>query len=197
MENRALIIFAKNPRLGKVKTRLASDLGEIVALEVYIELLRITNDIIRNLPVTKYIYWDGGIPDHQHYFSDECIHRKQVEGDLGHKMGEAFSEVFNEHPFVCIIGTDCPYLTPEILSEAYENLIGNIDYVIGPALDGGYYLLGLKKVFPELFADMVWSTDQVYETTMKRGNTLNLSSYNLRKLGDIDGVDDYRNWKGI
>ena len=83
MEDRALIIFAKNPRLGKVKTRLAEGLGEILALEVYIELLRTTDDIIRSLPVAKYIYWDGGIPENQNYFSDACIHRKQVDGDLG------------------------------------------------------------------------------------------------------------------
>ncbi|TGN07160.1 TIGR04282 family arsenosugar biosynthesis glycosyltransferase [Leptospira ilyithenensis] len=197
MEERALIIFAKNPRLGKVKTRLAEGLGEILALEVYIELLRITDHIIRSLPVTKYIYWDGGIPENQNYFSEDCIHRKQVNGDLGLKMGEAFSEVLKEHSLVCIIGTDCPYLSSEILVNAYENLAGKADYVIGPALDGGYYLLGLKKVFTGLFQDMVWSTDKVYETTVKRGENLNLSSYILRELGDIDSLNDYKNWKGI
>lgn len=197
MEDRALIIFAKNPRLGKVKTRLAEGLGEILALEVYIELLRTTDDIIRSLPVAKYIYWDGGIPENQNYFSDDCIHRKQVDGDLGLKMAEAFSEVLGKHSLVCIIGTDCPYLSSEILMNAYDHLSDKIDYVIGPALDGGYYLLGLKRVFTELFQDMVWSTDQVYEITTKRGKDLNLSFYNLPKLGDIDDARDYKTWKGI
>ncbi len=197
MEDRALIIFAKNPRLGKVKTRLAESLGEILALKVYIELLRITEDIVRSLPVTKYIYWDGGIPENQNYFSEDCIHRKQVNGDLGLKMGEAFSEVLKEHSLVCIIGTDCPYLSSEILVNAYENLAGKADYVIGPALDGGYYLLGLKKVITELFQDMVWSTNEVYEITTKRGRDLNLFSHNLPKLGDIDDARDYKTWKRI
>lgn len=190
MENKALIIFAKNPVLGKVKTRLAKDLGDEKALDIYTQALDIVYAYTKNLPWPKLVYWDGGIPMNSCFAGNGFMHKAQLDGLLGARMSLAFENELKTFSSVCIIGTDCVELTEGILLNAFEILDDN-NLVIGPALDGGYYLLGMKQLHLELFSDISWSTSTVFEETHNRILKLGLSVSTLPILSDIDTFEDY------
>jgi rSAM/selenodomain-associated transferase 1 len=194
MEEQALIIFAKNPILGKVKTRLAADVGEIRSLEIYEQLLFITENVINHLNVDRLVYWDGGIPRNSAFSKSYFIQRKQIEGGLGKKMSSAFDIEFQTYKSICIIGTDCPELNSEILCTAFQELKVH-DVVIGPATDGGYYLLGMNGYYQNLFQDMIWSTETVFQETIKRINNSKLTFKTLPMLSDVDTNSDYLEMK--
>ncbi|MCW7487514.1 TIGR04282 family arsenosugar biosynthesis glycosyltransferase [Leptospira meyeri] len=196
MEKNKLIIFAKQPERGKVKTRLAVSIGEDQTLKIYLELLEITKKITSTLSVEKIVYWD-----HLHLvntleFEFGDSKKVQAEGDLGLKMKIAFENEFRSNfGKVLIIGTDCPFLTKEILEKAYHSL-DDTDFVIGPAMDGGYYLLGMREFFPFVFDSIPWSTSEVFPLTLeviqKNKKTVTL----LTELNDIDDIFDLNDWKG-
>jgi uncharacterized protein len=190
-QNRALIIFARNPILGRLKTRLEVALGKEKTLEVYLELLDIVFKYTKDLSSKKIIYWDGGIPTNTIFTNKKYIHKDQVIGDLGFKMQSAFEEEFKTSNSICIIGSDCFELNPEILNSAFE-LLQHTDIVIGPALDGGYYLLGMKQFYPSLFQEVHWSTEKVFSQTIKQIINLSLDFKTLPILRDLDTIDDYR-----
>ncbi|TGM57438.1 glycosyltransferase [Leptospira biflexa] len=195
MELKKLIIFAKRPFLGKVKTRLAKSIGDERALDVYQELLTFTNAITETLDVQKIVYWDEipSIPNH--FFKNGFLHTLQSRGDLGEKMGKAFQNELDPKPCqTLIIGTDCPYLTVATFEKAYKELEKS-DFVIGPAKDGGYYLLGMKEFFPNVFLEIPWSTESVLPLTIKRIQDQNLTFTLLEELNDIDTVEDWKEWK--
>lgn len=191
--SRALIIFVRNPEKGKVKTRLAATLGADHALEIYRELLAHTAAITSALTgVSKYIFYAGSIAEHNTWNNDLYLKMPQADGDLGEKMEAAFKEVFSRgHTEVAIIGSDCPGLTTEALLLAFKSL-GTSDVVIGPANDGGYYLLGMKAHFKEFFQQKQWSTPGVYEATLGDARRLKLSYHSLPELIDIDTEEDWR-----
>ncbi|TGL20297.1 glycosyltransferase [Leptospira bourretii] len=195
MGKNKLIIFAKQPELGKVKTRLAVSIGEDQTLKIYKELLEITKNITSTLSVEKIVYWDhlDLVSPLKFEFGDST--KVQVEGDLGFKMKTAFEDEFRSNfGKVVIIGTDCPFLTKEILEKAYLSL-DTTDFVIGPAMDGGYYLLGMREFFPYVFDSIPWSTSNVLPLTLeviqKNKNTVTL----LAELNDIDDINDLKDWK--
>jgi hypothetical protein len=196
MNNSALIIFAKNFLLAQVKTRLAIHLGEKKALEIYKELLNLTEQTTKNWNGKKYVFWDKSILKGKNFLQSEYEHKIQTGEDLGEKMKNAFYETLQIHSPVCIIGTDCPFLTREILNEAFLSL-ENFDYCIGPSLDGGYYLLGLNFYNSFWFENIKWSTPEVYPTTLQKAKQLNLNGYILPTLRDIDTIEDYLAWKNF
>ncbi|EKJ87952.1 hypothetical protein CLV96_3238 [Leptospira meyeri] len=196
MEKNKLIIFAKQPERGKVKTRLAVSIGEVQTLKIYLELLEITKKITSTLSVEKIVYWDHLHLGNTLEFEFGDSKKVQAEGDLGLKMKIAFENEFRSNfGKVLIIGTDCPFLTKEILEKAYHSL-DDTDFVIGPAKDGGYYLLGMREFFPFVFDSIPWSTSEVLPLTLdvirKNKKTVTL----LTELNDIDDIFDLKDWKG-
>ncbi|WP_299759360.1 TIGR04282 family arsenosugar biosynthesis glycosyltransferase [uncultured Pontibacter sp.] len=185
-----LLLFVRNPELGKVKTRLAASVGPEVALEVYIHLLQHTKQVTQDLPVDKVVYYTGGINNNDMWPNTKYEKREQMSGDLGQRMQSAFAEAFLEgYTSVVIIGSDCLQLTPEIISKAYQELETH-DVVIGPALDGGYYLLGMNCLYPQLFQNKQWSTEHVFPDTIQDLQQLHLSCCLLPRLSDVDHAED-------
>jgi rSAM/selenodomain-associated transferase 1 len=189
-----LLVFVKDPQPGEVKTRLAEHMGETKALRVYRKLLEYTEAIIAQLPVETYVYYGNTKPDQDIWSQSSGVqHRSTQQGkDLGARMRAAFRDLFQAgKQRVVIIGSDCAELQLTHLEEAFRSLNDN-DAVIGPANDGGYYLLGLNRMVPELFQDMDWSTEHVYKTTIQRLKERNLRWYTLQVLTDMDNYEDWK-----
>ena len=186
----ALIIFAKNPIRGQVKTRLAATIGNDKALAVYKQLIHYTIELTTQLPVPKFLYYSNSIEPGDSWSNRHYTKKLQSGSGLGEKMKNAFSDLFYQgYSKVLIIGTDCPELSPEIIIAAFDGLNSN-DIVIGPARDGGYYLLGMKKLCADLFDDISWSTDQVLQQTLRACVNCGLSNLLLDGLLDIDNEED-------
>lgn len=188
MTNNALIIFTRNPQLGKVKTRLASTIGDEKALEIYKELLLHTMETTRNLEGDVFVFYDKKIEEND-IWPNETYHKFVQSGeDLGEKMQNAFQKLFDLNYQNCIIiGSDLFDLNEKLISDAFQILDLN-DVVIGPAEDGGYYLLGLKKIIPEIFKNKKWGTSSVFADTLK--DLENLKIDYTKKLNDIDTFED-------
>lgn len=187
-----LIIFTKVPELGKAKTRLAADVGDEQALEVYRELLAYTREITLPLPQDKIVYYTPYIATDDQWDTNHFQKTLQPEGDLGERMRYAFDEGFARgYSRICIIGTDCLDLTTEHVDQAFKALRKH-NVVLGPSQDGGYYLLGMDQLYPELFANKAWSTDSVADDTRRDIEQQNLSLKELPILNDIDTIDDLK-----
>ena len=186
----ALIIFIRNPELGKVKTRLAKSVGDESALNIYKFLLNHTLEITKNLKVDKYVFYSENI--HRDDIWDSEIFRKKLQtgNNLGEKMNNAFSELFGiGYEKVMIVGSDIFELQQNDIEAAYESLNTN-QLVIGPAKDGGYYLLGMKKLHPQLFQNKKWGTSTVLEETL---NDLEEEKYVLlEERNDVDFFSDIK-----
>ncbi len=193
----AIIIFVRNPELGKVKTRLARQIGDDLTLQVYNELLLHTRDTTCNLDCDKFLFYSENIEDND-IWEKERFEKKLQEGDnLGDRMMLAFFELFQQgYSKVVIIGSDCPELTSFIIEDAFDKLHSH-DVVIGPSTDGGYYLLGLTHLLPDLFKDKEWSTDKVLAETIKDVVRLKRSSYFLTELSDIDTAEDLHRFQQL
>lgn len=189
MSKNLLIIFTRNPEKGKVKTRLAKSIGDQKALEIYKFLLQRTKEIALDMVCDKAVYYSNEIPEHDlwdHNFSKHL----QSAGDLGIKMQNAFHNSFKEgYQKVIIIGSDLYDLEPHHISEAFEQLNQN-DAVMGPALDGGYYLLGLKEVYPKIFQNKKWGTSTVQRDTLNDLEKVKL--HLLEELNDVDVIEDIK-----
>jgi uncharacterized protein len=220
MTDNALIIFIKNPIKGQVKTRIARTVGDEQALAIYLELSKITRDnavtlrgqkdisdafkvsdmsaILRG--ITLHLFYSDFIDINDEWSNSHFNKHVQVGKDLGERMFNAFDFVLKTHNHACIIGSDCPTLSVEILNQSFEKLWVN-DCVVGPSTDGGYYLLGIKNktngtkndIFSisQLFQDMAWSTDQVLPTTIERIMKNHLTYSLLPELTDIDEEIDW------
>ncbi len=189
-----LIIFVKNPELGKAKTRLAATIGDKAALAIYQLLLEKTAQITQDLAVDKVVYYDRFVDKKDIWPNDKFSKDLQKDGHLGIKMETAFYQAFQEgYDKVCIIGSDCYDLSAENLRLAF-NTLDNDDAVIGPAEDGGYYLLGLSGFYPDFFKDKTWSTDTVGSDTIKDFEKLGLSFSELPVLSDVDVAEDLGPW---
>ncbi len=192
-DKRALLLFVRNPEKGKVKTRLAQDLGEDKALEIYLELLEITRKAAIAAQADRLLFYTNFIPKNDAWSEDLFQKRLQADGDLGARMEAAFEEALYSRNKAVIIGSDCPELTAEIIEEAFVLLETN-DAVLGPANDGGYYLLGLKKVIPEVFRDMIWSTESVLSETLARLDAAGKNYALLPELSDVDHAVDWERY---
>ncbi len=186
--NNALIIFTRNPELGKVKTRLAKSIGDEKALQVYTDLLEHTMLQTQYLDCDKYVFYDTMIIEND-IWDNKTYHKKlQTEGDLGERMHAAFEELFAiGHQKCIIVGSDLFDLQTIDIKHAFHAMDYN-EVIIGPALDGGYYLLGLKKMHPTLFKNKQWGTNSVLSDTL---NNIPLHHvYLLKTLNDIDTIED-------
>lgn len=187
-----LIIFTKNAIYGKVKTRLAATVGNDKALLIYQQLLQYTAAITDELSVEKIVFYSTNLEDKDSFKNE--VYKKQVQegNDLGERMHHAFEYAFKQGSSeVIIIGSDCFEITAACIINAFDQLQNNA-VVIGPATDGGYYLLGMKQLHSRLFEQINWSTNQVLATTIAICQANNLSFYLLPELSDIDTKEDLK-----
>jgi len=186
-----LIIFTRNPELGKGKRRLAAAVGDHTALEIYKFLLEHTRSITRDLKVTKQVWYSERIHENDDW--DNEIYEKYVQrgDDLGKRMHYAVVKALEIHDNAIVIGSDMYDLLQEDLEHAFEQL-GSNESVIGPAVDGGYYLLGFHKNNVDgIFENKEWGTDSVLELTLKDLEKTNY--YKLEARNDVDYIDDIIN----
>ena len=187
----AIIIFVRNPELGKVKTRLATTVGDESALDIYKGLLLHSMQVADKISADKFVFYHKQIETNDIWNKKGFLKKLQSGSNLGEKMKNAFSAVFIEgYHKVIIIGSDCLQLNTTIVKEAFACLDQD-DTVIGPAKDGGYYLLGMKKMLPFLFENKVWSTATVYENTLQDMQRHQLSTGILPVLNDVDTEADW------
>jgi rSAM/selenodomain-associated transferase 1 len=199
-----VLVFAKNNVVSRVKTRLGAIVGFPEASRIYHQLCLLTRQCLHPEEYQCYIYFSEHISDEALWSDARLIRRVQKGLTLGERMFSAFEDVFLAGPKspqdpdflhkVIIIGTDCPYLTPEIISESWASLDTH-DLVIGPAKDGGYYLLGMKHLQPALFALPEWSTSYVLRQTCNIAAGLGLTIHLLPELEDIDTADDWKRYQ--
>ncbi|MDX1652562.1 MAG: TIGR04282 family arsenosugar biosynthesis glycosyltransferase [Brumimicrobium sp.] len=192
MNKELLIIFTKNPELGKCKTRLAATIGDQAALTVYEQLLDYTVDFTKELKLTKRVYYSHRVNENDRWPNNIFEKKEQCEGDLGKKMLDAFKTGF-EHGFtkIAIIGSDCAEINGEDITIAFEVLEHN-QVVIGPAIDGGYYLLGMNTLIPDLFSKKSWSTEKLMGETIQTLEEKQINYALLEEKSDIDFEDDLR-----
>lgn len=189
MDN-ALIIFVRNLEKGKVKKRLAKSIGADKSLEVYKYLLDYTKNVTISCKYNLFVFYSHYI--HINDVFDDNVYSKHLQegNDLGERMMNAFTKVFDLGlKNICIIGSDCFELQIEILHQAFDRLHES-NIVIGPSADGGYYLLGMNKLYPDFFKKKDWGTSAVLDDTLETINKLRLTSALLPELNDIDTIDD-------
>lgn len=186
-----LIVFVRKAELGKVKTRLAATIGDQKALHIYKELLQHSFEIANAIDADKFVFYHSEFENNDLWTAERFFKFVQINNDLGKKMNHAFTSLFEKgYEKAVIIGSDCFELDATIVNEAFESLNYN-DVVIGPAKDGGYYLLGMKKIHSFIFENKEWSTSTVYNDTMADFRNQQLSFYVLPVLTDVDTEKDW------
>lgn len=188
-----LIIFLKNLRYGKVKTRLAASLGHDTALEIYKLLLQHTRRNTMKVDADKFLFYSDKVEDDD--WPVQFFKFVQHGNDLGERMQNAFQLLFkNGYEKLVIVGSDCFELSSAIIEKSFSEL-EKADAVIGPAKDGGYYLLALKKDSPFVFQNIDWSTEKVLEQTIGIFKEQKMTYSMLEMLSDIDEPEDWLNAK--
>jgi rSAM/selenodomain-associated transferase 1 len=186
------MVFAKNVIRGRVKTRLARDTGDQKAMKVYRDLLHYTYNVTRRVDVDREIWYSSYIPDQPVFPSPVYKPRVQQGKDLGSRMKYAFQMAFqNGYKSVVIIGTDCAFLTADIIRQAFQYL-KETRVVLGPSEDGGYYLLGMTRLYPFLFEQKSWSTPEVYSETIR---DLDSHGIDWKSLPQLNDVDTWKDWQ--
>jgi len=196
LQKNVLIIFVKYPEPGKVKTRMAEELGEKKAAEIYSLMAEtVIGNVAHSESYQTAIFFDPPEKEDEiiKWIGDgSAVFFPQEGKALGDRMSNAFGRVCSDGARkAVIIGTDCVDVTSETVEEAFYLLV-ETDVVIGPADDGGYYLLGLNNHQPELFSDIIWSTGLVFDQTVQRIKEAGLSFTLLKTLTDIDTAADLR-----
>ncbi len=195
-----LIIFTRYPEPGKTKTRLIPVLGSVGAANLQRQMTEHTIFNVKELQTVIDIsvevrFAGGNMELMQQWLGLDLVYQSQGEGDLGSRMARSLLQAFQSGAEkAIIIGTDCPGLNAQILATAFEKL-HTFDLVLGPALDGGYYLIGLRQTIPELFANIEWGTAQVFQKTVEIAQKFNLSQVNLINLADVDRPEDLLIWE--
>jgi rSAM/selenodomain-associated transferase 1 len=192
---RAVLVFVRAPQPGRVKTRLAAAIGDPAALAVYRRLAGHTLAEVRALAAdgvevrVHYAPADAG-DEMRAWLGDGPLYLPQADGDLGARMKDAFARAFGDGAErVVIVGSDLPEVSAALLRRAFE-LLDAHPAVIGPASDGGYYLLGLRGMADGIFDGMEWSTPHVLRTTVERFGAAGVRPAALEVLADVDTVDD-------
>ncbi|SEL62957.1 hypothetical protein SAMN04487910_2849 [Aquimarina amphilecti] len=192
IEKNLLMIFTRNPELGKCKTRLAATIGDQAALEVYQLLLDHTVTITKSLSVTKEVYYSTKVGENDIWNPTTYNKRLQQGEDLGARMCSAFRNGFNAgYTNIIVIGSDMYDLNQLDIENAFKAL-KNHDYVIGPAEDGGYYLFGLKSLNSKVFQNKSWGTNTVLKDTLN-----DIQQTNIKLLEERNDVDYYEDIKDI
>lgn len=191
-----VIVFLKAPRPGLVKTRLAAALDEAAAAAIDVVLVnRTIAALARCEDVELRFSPDDAQAEIERWRRPVWSLTPQGPGDLGQRLARAFAEAFAAGASrVLAVGTDCPGLAPEDIADAFAALAGN-EVVLGPAEDGGYWLIGLRQPAPALFEGIPWSTDQVFTATEAKARASGKSVAILRRQLDIDTLEDWRRWQ--
>lgn len=195
-----LIVFTKFPTPGETKTRLIPTLSPEEACEVHTQLAKHTMDLANQFSEVSGValevrYAGGSRSGMRNWLGEEHVYRSQGRGDLGRRMRRAFDAAFRAGwRSVAIIGTDCPEITTDLLEGVFGEL-DRSDLVLGPAKDGGYYLIGLRrprpgKSVPNLFDGIRWGTGEVLERTLDRATREGLTVTQFRTLSDVDRPED-------
>ena len=198
LSSKTIKVFIKNPEKGVVKTRLAASIGKDRALSVYKKLLGYTKNQIVNVEAQKEVWYSKFIDNSDDWDIENFEKKLQSGTDLGERMKNAFKEGFEEDPkqLVILIGSDCAELTQKVIEEAFKELREN-DLVIGPAKDGGYYLIGMSKYIPGIFDGIDWSTENVLSQTFAKAKNEHASFSLLEELHDVDTIEDWNRVKDI
>lgn len=189
-KEKLLLIFTKNPVAGKVKTRLAKDLGNDKALEIYNFLLDHSAKFTSSVNAAKQVHYSDSVNNNDIWNNEMYSKKKQFGEDLGERMQNAFQNGFKEsYERIIIIGSDMYDIDSNDIENAFQEL-ENHEYVIGPAEDGGYYLFGMKSLNSDVFKDKEWGTSSVLKDTLK-----DLSNEDVKLLetrNDVDLLDDIK-----
>nr|WP_321232126.1 TIGR04282 family arsenosugar biosynthesis glycosyltransferase [uncultured Psychroserpens sp.] len=195
MTKNALMVFTRNPELGKCKTRLAKTLGDQSALDIYKYLLQHTANVAKNVEASRYVFYSESINNSDIWEHAYFSKKLQTGNNLGERMHNAFQELFDlGYQKVIIIGSDLLDLNETIIEQALQKLEHH-DVVIGPAEDGGYYLLGTKALHPKIFQNKAWGTETVRHDTLN--DLQNSNVYVLKELNDIDTFDDMKHYNQL
>lgn len=191
-----LIVFLKAPRPGFVKTRLAASVGPDKACEIYRELM---GQVLSQIGEYRNVDLRISPDDAADAFRDWCRPGwrllPQGNGGLGDRLSRAFEQAFQEGAqAVLAIGSDCPEVGPSAISKALD-VLDRAPLTLGPAIDGGYWLIGMKAFFPSLFEGIDWSTDQVLEQTQVAAMELGLETVLLETLEDIDDLEGWKRFQ--
>lgn len=195
-----LIIFTRYPEAGKTKTRLIPVLGAEGAAKLQRKMteqkLAEVDKVQSFYPLSIEVHFAGGTEQlMQEWLGSNRVYRQQSDGDIGCRMASAFQLSFAAGmTAVVLIGTDCPELNAPLMAEAFQ-LLRQHDLVLGPAIDGGYYLIGLRRLIPELFTGIPWSTAEVWSQTLRIAQRLSLAVAQLPLLSDVDRPEDLWVWK--
>ncbi len=195
-----LVVYTRYPEPGKVKTRLIPALGREGAAQLHQEMTRRTlataRELARRTAVVPEVHYSEGDPAAlRAMFGSDLAYVPQQGRDLGQRMQATFQAgLTTSADRLIIIGTDCPAITPALLKRAFEALDRH-DAVFGPARDGGYYLVGLRRPMAALFAGVPWGTDRVLAETLQRVHTLGISHTLLEELPDVDRPADLVHWR--
>jgi hypothetical protein len=192
---RCLLLFTRYPQVGQTKTRLIPALGDVGAAALQRHLTMHTWQQVavlrQDLPLSLHIYFTGGtLQQMRAWLGEQENYFAQCPGDLGARLVQGFGHSFRAGAKrVVAIGSDCPDLSPQILERAFQ-LLENQGVVLGPAQDGGYYLIGLTEFLPSLFTEIHWSTDRVLAQTQDKIQALGQQALYLPTLRDIDRPED-------
>lgn len=203
MTQQRLIIFTRYPEPGKTKTRLIPALGALGAAKLQQQMTEYVLSQAKVLQsshsISIEVRFAGGEQQlMQNWLGEHLQYVAQGTGDLGCRMKIAFAAAFQDKiESAVIIGSDCPQLQPELIYRAFQLLSQNYDLVLGPALDGGYYLIGLSRLIPEVFTGVDWGTERVLQQTVNIAKTFNLEIAYLPTLADVDRPEDLHIWQNI
>lgn len=189
-----LVVFARAPELGRVKTRLAAEVGPLRALEIYRQLGERVIHALRHGPAHVVIAHEppDAAPAMRAWLGDGLAYEPQSDGDLGARMAQAMTaRIVEGAERIVVIGTDCPGITADTITAAFAAL-DEADVVFGPALDGGYYLIGAREAHACLFHDIPWSTPHTLEVSLARARAAGLRVALLPPMRDIDTAADWR-----
>ena len=198
MDDRCLLFFIKNPEKGNVKTRLASAMGDEKAVKLYKRFLL---EMLSTLNRGTFLFYLCFYPDHslkdlKRWLGDHYLYTPQYGENLGEKMKNGFVEAFAmSFKRVVLIGSDIPDLPLEFIEEAFTSL-NEKDAVIGPSIDGGYYLIGFrdKSFSPQVFEGVPWGQETVFKKTMKLLEREGKTVHTLQPWRDIDTIKDLQNY---
>ena len=189
-----IAIFAREPKIGAVKTRLAAQIGAEAALRLYLAMLRRVVETVERAALAEFHLWAASGREHEEFLALCNVQdiRLQQGEDLGSRMHDAAAAELAEDgvEFVLIVGSDSPALTPEYLEQALEALAAGVEVVLGPARDGGYVLVGLRRSSGELFREVDWGGPDVLRQTLERVREAGLRHQLLESLWDVDDAND-------
>lgn len=189
-----VIIFAKDPVAGRVKTRLAKEIGKDKALKVYESLLKKTFKTFEQTKHDVRAYFTPSRDNLKKLLPKRFKLLPQKGRSLGIKMFNAFKDSFKYYRKIILIGVDCPFVNKSLIQKAFASLSKHT-IIIGPSKDGGYYLIGLSKPYPSIFKNISWGSNKVLKQTLKQCKLLSTKPYLLKKLYDIDTLSDYKKWR--